>query len=158
MAPQRATCCWSKSLNWCFSTPIINLAADTKLGDAVNSLIHKRNDWMDSGSTDGTAFRRKTSQFSAWRYLYVSRSYGLKDLIDHRIRTGFTWWKKAGGRHPKDVSDEVFLIEKYQKNLILEDLSEFLDYTQSWSLIKSEFRYTQRARQITTNMESWING
>lgn len=62
--------------------------------------------------------------------------------------------EKAGGRHPKDVSDEVFLIEKYQKNMILEDLSEFLDYTQSWSLIKSEFRYTQRARQITTNMES----
>lgn len=38
--------------------------------------------------------------------------------------------------------------------LILEDLSVFPDYTQSWSLIKSEFRHTQRARQFTTKTES----
>lgn len=43
------------------------------------------------------------------------------------------------------------------KNLILEDLSEFLDYIQSWLLIKSEFRHAQRARQFTTKMESGIN-
>lgn len=40
------------------------------------------------------------------------------------------------------------------KNMILEDLSEFLDYIQPWLLIKSEFGHTQRARQLTKSVES----
>lgn len=38
--------------------------------------------------------------------------------------------------------------------MILEDLSELLNYVQPWSLIKSEFKHTQRARGLTMNMES----
>lgn len=41
--------------------------------------------------------------------------------------------------------------------MILEDLSELLNYVQPWSLINSEFKHTQRTRELTTNMESWIN-
>lgn len=53
--------------------------------------------------------------------------------------------EKAGGTlRRRGTSD------RDAKNPILGDLSEFLDYIQSWSLIRSEFRHTRRARQLTT--------